>query len=134
MRFREKASSFIERNKWVTVVEISIAIFILFAIEFGWITQFIILAVVLYAWLSLWLRGKGWSDFGLRKPDSWRKTVLLALLVGIVFQALSLYVIEPFLGKLTGDIPDVSIFRLLVGKHSSITFLSGTSMDICSIH
>jgi hypothetical protein len=35
---------------------------------------------------------------------------------GIVFQALSLYVIEPILGKLTGDIPDVSIFRPLVGN------------------
>lgn len=122
MNFREKASSYIEQDKWVTVVEVSITIFILIAIEFGWITQFIILAVVLFAWLSLWLRGKGWSDFGLRKPDSWKRTILLALLVGIVFQALSLYVIEPFLGKLTGDIPDVSIFRPIVGNFPQLLF------------
>ncbi|OGU63966.1 MAG: hypothetical protein A2W30_08360, partial [Ignavibacteria bacterium RBG_16_36_9] len=88
---------------------------------------FIILAVILYAWLSLWLRGKGWSDFGLRKPESWKRTILLALLVGIVFQALSLYVIEPFLGKLTGDIPDVSIFKPLVGNFYQLLFFLALS-------
>ncbi|MCU0415080.1 MAG: hypothetical protein MUE91_11885, partial [Ignavibacteriaceae bacterium] len=75
---REQIKSLIEKNKWITFVEIPIAIFILIAVEFGWITQFVILAVVLYAWLSLWLRGKGWSDFGLKKPESWKKTLLLA--------------------------------------------------------
>jgi len=127
MKLREKASSFIGQNKWITFVEISVAIFILIAIKLGWITQFLILAVVLYAWLSLWLRGKGWSDFGLRKPDSWKKTILLALLVGIVFQALSLYVIEPFLGKLTGDIPDVSVFRPIVGNVPQLIFFLALS-------
>jgi uncharacterized protein len=119
---KTQIQTFIEQNKWITFVEISFAIFILIAIEFGWISQFIILAVVLYAWLSLWLRGKGWSDFGLRKPDSWKKTILLALLVGIIFQALSLYVLEPFLGKLTGDIPDVSVFRPIVGNVPQLLF------------
>lgn len=122
MNFREKASSFIEQNKWITFVEISIAVFILIAVELGWLTQFVVLVFVLYAWLSLWLRRKGWSDFGLRKPESWKKTILLALLVGLVFQALSLYAIEPFLGKLTGDIPDVSIFRPMVGNISQLLF------------
>jgi len=119
---REQIKLFIERNKWITFVEVSVAIFVALAIEFGWITQFIILAVILYAWLSLWLRGKGWSDFGLKKPESWKKTLLLAFLVGVVFQALSLYVIEPFLGKLTGDIPDVSIFKPMVGNIPQLLF------------
>ena len=88
-------------------------------------TIVIIFAVFIYAWLSLWLRGKGWSDFGLKKPQSWRRTVLLALSVGIIFQALSLYVIEPFLGKLTGDIPDVSVFKPLVGNVPQLFFFLG---------
>lgn len=119
---REQIKSFIERNKWVTIIELSTAIFILLAIEFGWITQFVIFAVVLYAWLSLWIRGKGWSNFGLKKPDSWKNTMLLALLIGVVFQALSLYVIEPLLGKLTGYIPDVSLFRPMVGNIPQLLF------------
>lgn len=119
---RERVILFFEQNKWVTFIEISIAIFILIAIEFGWINQLIILAVILYTWLSLWLRGKGWSDFGLKKSQNWKKTILLALLIGIIFQALSLYVIEPFLGKLTGDIPDVSVFRPMVGNIAQLLF------------
>lgn len=124
---RDKIKLFIEQNKWITIVEIAIAIFITVAVEFGWVTQFIILALVLYAWLSLWLRGKGWSDFGLKKPDSWKRTILLAFLVGVVFQALSLYLIEPFLGKLTGDIPDVSVFKPLVGNVYQFIFFLGVS-------
>ena len=119
---RDQIKSFIEKNKWISFIEISIAIFILIAVELGWITQFIILVIVLYAWLSLWLRGKGWSDFGLKKSESWWKTILLALLVAIVFQALSLYIIEPFLGGLTGDIPDVSVFRPMVGNIPQLLF------------
>lgn len=119
---RDQVKSFIEKNIWITFIEISITFFILIAIELGWITQFIILAVVLFAWLSLWLRRKGWSDFGLKKPESWKKTISFALLVGVVFQALSLYLIEPFLGKLTGDIPDVSVFKSMVGNIPQLLF------------
>ena len=124
---REKVKLFIEQNKWVTFLEIAIAIFITAAVEFGWVTQYLIFALVLYAWLSLWLRGKSWSNFGLKKPDSWKQTILLALLVGVAFQALSLYVIEPFLGKLTGDIPDVRVFRPLVGDVTQLFIFLGIS-------
>lgn len=124
---RDKIKLFIEQNKWITFLELTLAIFITIAVEFGWVSQYLILALVLYAWLSLWLRGKGWSDFGLKKPDSWKQTILLALLVGVVFQALSLYAIEPFLGKLTGDIPDVSVFRPLVGDVTQLIIFLGIS-------
>lgn len=124
---RDKIKLFIEQNKWITFLELTLAIFITIAVEFGWVSQYLILALVLYAWLSLWLRGKGWSDFGLKKPDSWKQTILFALLVGIVFQALSLYAIEPFLGKLTGDIPDVSVFRPLVGDVTQLIIFLGIS-------
>ena len=127
INLRDKIKLFIEQNKWITFLELSLAIFITIAVEFGWVSQYLILALVLYAWLSLWLRGKGWSDFGLKKPDSWKQTILLALLVGVVFQALSLYAIEPFLGKLTGDIPDVSVFRPLVGDVTQLIIFLGIS-------
>jgi len=114
--FRKKTAAFFEQHQWITFIELSVAVFISISIEFGWINQYLIFAVFLYAWLSLWIRGKGWSNFGIKKPESWKNTLLLAVMGGIVFQALSLYLIEPILGKLTGDIPDVSIFRPLVGN------------------
>jgi membrane protease YdiL (CAAX protease family) len=119
---RKKSIGFFERNKWIVLFEIAIAIFIALSVQLGWLNQFFILALLVYAWLFLWLRGKGWSDFGIKKPESWKKTLLLALLCGIVFQALSLYVIEPLLGKMTGDIPDVSIFKPLVGNLQQLIF------------
>ena len=51
----------------------------------------------------------------------------MALLVGVAFQALSLYVIEPFLGKLIGDIPDVRVFRPLVGDVTQLFIFLGIS-------
>jgi len=129
---RDKIKLFIEQNKWVTFFEITIAVFILAAIEFGWINQLIVLAIIPYAWLSLWMRGKGWSDFGLKKPDSWKRTIVYAFVVGIVFQTLSLYVIEPFLGKITGDIPDVSVFKPLIGNFYQLLFFLGISWTLAA--
>lgn len=125
--FRTSSNSFLEKHRWLTIVEIVIAVFVVVAIELGWINHYIIFAIFIFAWLSLWLRGKGWRDFGLKKPQNWKQTLLLALFVGIVFQALSLYVIEPLLGKLTGDIPDVSVFRPLVGNVPQLFFFLGLS-------
>jgi uncharacterized protein len=119
---REQIRIFLDNNRWTLFVELLISLFILIGIEVGWINQFVILSLLLFAWLSLWLRGKSWSDFGLRKPDSWKKTILYALLVGIVFQAFSLYLFEPILGKLTGDIPDVSVFKTLAGNIPQLIF------------
>jgi membrane protease YdiL (CAAX protease family) len=119
---RNKSAVFFQRNKWIAFIEIALAVLAAIAIEFGWINQFFVFALIVYAWLSLWFRGKGWSDFGIKKPESWKGTFLLAVIGGIVFQALSLYVIEPVLGKLTGDIPDVSIFKPLVGNVQQLIF------------
>jgi membrane protease YdiL (CAAX protease family) len=38
-------------------------------------------------WISIQLRDGGWKAVGLRKPDSWRKTILWGLLVGVLIIA-----------------------------------------------
>src|ERR1700735_2793375 len=38
-------------------------------------------------WVSIWRRDGGWKTVGLRKPDSWRKTVLWGVLAGILIIA-----------------------------------------------
>src|SRR5437660_11555764 len=35
-------------------------------------------------WISIRLRNGGWKSVGLRKPDSWRKTILWGLAVGVL--------------------------------------------------
>lgn len=129
---REKIKLFIEQNKWITFLEVTLALFTAVACEFGWISHYLIFVIVFYAWLSLWLRGKRWSDFGLKTPLSWKKTIIFAFFVGIIFQALSLYILEPFLGKITGDIPDVSVFRPLVGNVPQLFLFLGISWTIAA--
>ncbi len=72
--------------------------------------------VLLFGWLMLWLRGAGWRDVGLKRPSGWARTLILGVAVGIAYQFVSLYLIEPLLARLTGALPDVSQFRPLVGN------------------
>jgi uncharacterized protein len=41
----------------------------------------------LLGWISIRLRDGGWRVVGLRKPDSWRKTILWGVLAGILIIA-----------------------------------------------
>jgi len=46
-------------------------------------------------WISFGLRDGGFKSAGLRQPDSWMKTVLLALAAAAVLQLGSAFVVEP---------------------------------------
>lgn len=48
--------------------------------------------------ISLRLRNGGWAAMGLRQPDSWRRTVLLALGVAVLRILLGELVVEPLTG------------------------------------
>ena len=72
--------------------------------------------LVLLGWLSLRLRGLTWKALGLRRPRSWMNTVALALVAGAALQAISEFVTEPLIERLTGQAADLSSFRSLVGN------------------
>ncbi len=129
---RARTALFYKNNKWFSFVEITIAVLVLIANLFGYLPLTSTIYILLYAWLSLWLRGNGWKDFGLKKPDSWRKTILLSVSVGVLYQALSIYVIEPLLADLTGELPDVSTFNSLVGNESLLIFWLAISWSLAA--
>jgi uncharacterized protein len=60
----------------------------------------IIIAVIMIA-LALWLRGMPLTSIGFGPPTSWGTTILLALVLGIVLQLLSVAFIEPLTERLT---------------------------------
>ncbi len=66
--------------------------------------------------VSLWLRGEGGRAVGLTLRSDWGRTLLLGSGVGIGYQGFSLYVAEPALARLTGRLPDVSLFAPLAGN------------------
>lgn len=67
-------------------------------------------------WLSLRLRSLRWRTIGLRRPASWIATIGVALIAAIALQLLSEFVTEPIIARLTGERPDLSDFRPLVGN------------------
>jgi membrane protease YdiL (CAAX protease family) len=80
------------------------------------IFPFPILPLFLVAWASLRIRRLGWRDVGLRRPEKWLTTLGLALVVGVVFQAMDIFLIAPLLQRLTDESIDLSQFSFLRGS------------------
>ena len=72
--------------------------------------------LLLLAWISLRMRHVGWRDVGLTKPRRWLGTFVLSAITGSACQIVSLYFIEPLLARLTGAVPDASVFSSLAGN------------------
>jgi membrane protease YdiL (CAAX protease family) len=70
----------------------------------------------LLGWASLRLRGMRWKDVGFAPPSSWRKALLLGITVGIVMEALELFITQPLLAQWLGKMPDLSDFAGMVGN------------------
>jgi|KBSSwiStaDraftv2_1062776.scaffolds.fasta_scaffold22157_6 membrane protease YdiL (CAAX protease family) len=71
----------------------------------------------------VWWRGPGWREAGLRAPVSWPRTIAVGVAVGIGWQVLGTYVVEPVIARLTsGARPDVSQFRTLIGNETQLVF------------
>ena len=96
------------------IVEVIVALAMVAAGLLGFIpftsTPWLLLAAMLFVW---W-RGPGWRAVGLRWPAHPARTLAIGLAVGVIYQFLGLYVIEPLLARLSsGQLPDVSMFRPL---------------------
>jgi Amidohydrolase family len=68
-------------------------------------------------WLSIAVRGVRWQDLGLRLGPGWRRHLLFGFAAGLAIEALELFVTQPLLVKLTGKLPDLSVFHFLFGDH-----------------
>ncbi len=67
--------------------------------------------LVALGWLSLRLRGLAWGTLGLRRPNRWVTTIVVAIGAAVLLQLLSEFVIEQLTGR-----PDLSDFEFLVGN------------------
>jgi membrane protease YdiL (CAAX protease family) len=67
-------------------------------------------------WISLRVRHRGWGSVGLRRPESWGKVFVAALVAAVALQALSTWITVPLATRLTGQPPDLSEFRGLIGN------------------
>ncbi|HSY90807.1 MAG TPA: CPBP family glutamic-type intramembrane protease [Candidatus Binatus sp.] len=67
-------------------------------------------------WASLRLRGMRWKDVGFARPRSWGKALLLGCTVGVVMEALELFITQPLLARWLGKMPDLSDFADMTGN------------------
>jgi membrane protease YdiL (CAAX protease family) len=71
----------------------------------------------------LWWRGPGWRAIGFRRPASLARVAAFGIGVGLGYQFISLYLVEPLLARVTAtELPDVSIFRSVIGDTRQLAF------------
>lgn len=72
--------------------------------------------LVSYGIIAIFLFRDRFSEIGFNRNLKIKTAILLGLIFGVIEQFLSLYTIEPLIAKLTGDLPDVSLFKPLIGN------------------
>lgn len=75
---------------------------------YGTFSAFRLVLLLVLATQSLWIRGMGWSDLGLRRPTALRQTVLQALVGALIILVSTRWVIIPVAVRLTGTPLDLS--------------------------
>lgn len=85
------------------------------------------LPLLLFGWLSLWLRRVGWRQVGMSRPSNWTTTVLAGIVVGLAYNALDIGVILPLLRRFTGEPLDLTAFASLKGNLGMLLLLTAAS-------
>lgn len=115
-RFRLRSKSLLRDNKLFIAAELIIALLIIVAYLANLIPFSETPFLFLLGWFSLWLRGIGWRAVGFKRPARWSRTLLLGIAVGVAYQFLTTYVLEPLVILLTGKQTDLSQFAPLRGN------------------
>jgi membrane protease YdiL (CAAX protease family) len=130
---RDRLGEALRRNRALVVAELALVALLMAAYQKGILPFSETPYLFLFAWLSLWLRRVGWRGVGLRRPErGWGRTLLLGTAAGVLIQLFGLLVFEPFVARLTGELPDVSQFRPLVGNVGLLLFLLVVSWTLAA--
>lgn len=87
------------------VVELAIVILL---IAYGWFSVERLILLLLLASQSLWVRGLGWSEVGLRRPESLTRVLWQALAAAVVILLSVRFVVVPVAQSLAGVPVDLS--------------------------
>ena len=67
-------------------------------------------------WISLWLRKVGWRGVGLHRPGSWLRVLGLGALIGLTYQLIEFWLIDPLVVWLSRQPMDLSQFDSVRGS------------------
>lgn len=103
-------------SKWIAVFELVLVALIFVADARHLIPVSKTPVLLILGWISLRLRGVGWRGVGLKLYRSWRITLALGLLAGLMMEAFELFVSQPILVHWLGKQPVFEMFRALHGN------------------
>jgi hypothetical protein len=83
------------RDRWISLAEFALGTFLVIGHNIFHIVPNEVPFLFVLFWVSALLRGGPWKAVGLKRPSSWPKTLLLAVVAAAVLQLGSEFVIEP---------------------------------------
>jgi CAAX protease family protein len=104
------------QSKWLAVGELVVVALIFWAdlrhLIFFSKTPYLLL----FAWISLWVRKLRWRDVGLGLFRNWKTTLGLGIAVGLLLEGFELFVSQPILVRVLEKQPNFEDFRPLIGN------------------
>jgi len=131
LRWRDRTEAVLRDNRLIIATELLIAV-ILQTLHAVRVISAAIIFLFVIGWLSLWLRKSGWRHLGLNRPASWLRTIGIGAIVGLVYQAVSLWLIVPLLHQLTNEPLDLSQFAPLRANVSLLIIYLTVSWTIAA--
>jgi uncharacterized protein len=104
------------QNKWLVAGELVVVALIFVADERHLIPVSKTPFLLLFGWLSLWLRKISWRSVGLRLYRNWKTSIVLGVAAGVSLELIELFITQPILVKWLGKQPDLEVFRALHGS------------------
>jgi CAAX protease family protein len=104
------------QSKWLAVGELVVVALIFLADARHLIPFSKTPFLLLFGWLSLWLRKSNWRSVGLKLYRNWKTSIMLGLTAGVLLEAIELFITQPLLVKWLGKQPDLDLFRALHGN------------------
>lgn len=115
------------QRKWLIFVELIIVASIFVADARKLIPLSKTPFLLVFGWISLWLRKIRWRDIGLSRYRSWGATLGFGVGAGLVLEAFQLFISQPLLVRVLRKQPDLELFRALHGNLKwTLIALAGT--------
>jgi membrane protease YdiL (CAAX protease family) len=110
-------------GKWLAVGEFALVLAIFLADWYGLVPFSKTPFLLVLGWVSLRLRKVRWKDIGLTRFRSWGATLAYGVGAGLGMELLQLFVSQPLLMRLTGEPPNLEVFRSLEGNFRLLLIL-----------
>jgi membrane protease YdiL (CAAX protease family) len=124
---RDRLGVLLRDNRWVIAIEILLVMFLhVLPLQ----SRFILL--LLFGWLSLWLRRSNWKNLGMGQPANWWRTISAGIVISILYQLFSISALVPILQRLTNTTLDLSLLESLPSNQANLALWLVVSWTIAA--